>query len=116
MSTDPFSPIVAVKTSRQKLEARYAGRDGLVLPMVYWSHVLSLAFMGFGFCGWVWVQRRGAAHEDCEGLADEAACAVGPGCHGCARAADANDRQENLRPRDGLFPGERARPEQTWKE
>jgi len=29
---------------------------------------------------------------------------------------DANDRQENLRPYDSLFPGERARSEQTWKE
>ena len=82
--------------------------------MVY--HLI-LAVLGIAllFCGWVWVQRR-AAREECEGLADEAACAVGPGCHGCARAADANDRQENLRPRDSLFPSERARPEQAWKE
>jgi hypothetical protein len=78
---------------------------------------LILAVLGIAllFCGWVWVQSR-AAREECEGLADEVACTVGPGCRGCPRAADANDRQENLRPRDGLFPGERARPEQTWKE
>jgi hypothetical protein len=67
------------------------------------------------FCGWVWVQSR-AAREKCEGLADEAACVFGPGCHGCARAADTDDRQKNLRPRDSLFPGERARPEQTSQE
>ncbi len=74
--------------------------------------VLGIALL---FYGWVWVQKR-AVREECKGLADEAACAVGPGCHGCPRAADANGRRENRRPHDSLFPGERARPEQTSQE
>jgi hypothetical protein len=40
------------------------------------------------FCGWVWAQRR-VNRKECAGLADEAACAGGSGCHGCARAAKA---------------------------
>lgn len=71
--------------------------------------VLGIALL---FYGWVWVQKR-AVRGECGGLADEAACAVGPGCHGCPRAADANGRRENRRSHDSLFPGERARPEQT---
>jgi hypothetical protein len=47
--------------------------------------VIAIALL---LCGWVWVQRR-ANREPCAGLADETACAVGPGCHGCARAAKA---------------------------
>ncbi len=74
--------------------------------------VLGIALL---FCGWVWVQAQ-ETREECEGLADKAACAVGPGCYQCARAVDTDDRQENLRPRDTLFPGERARPEQTSQE
>jgi hypothetical protein len=67
------------------------------------------------FCGWVWVQTR-AVREECEGLTNEAACAVGPRCHGCPRAAVAKDPQEWRRLRVSLFPGERAWPGQASRE
>jgi len=59
--------------------------------------VLGIALL---FCGWVWVQRR-AAREKCEGLIDEAACVLCPGCHGCRRAVGAMDREKNRRPSFG---------------
>ncbi len=83
--------------------------------MLVYNIIVAVLVIALLLCGWVWVQRR-ADREECEGLADEAACAVGPGCHGCPRASDADDRRENLRPRDSLFPGERAQPEQTSQE
>jgi hypothetical protein len=63
------------------------------------------------FCGWLWLQGW-ATREECEGLADEAACVVGPGCGACARAGDAKARPVNRRPSDSLFPGERPPPDE----
>lgn len=50
--------------------------------------IIAVIVIALLFYGWVWVQRQ-ANREQCQGPADEAACAVGLGCGGCSRAAKA---------------------------